>query len=302
MCRDGHHPRAPFPFFLPLLAFTAVISIVGDLSFAPQRPELIAHRYYPTISILMPTYNKGPFISRAIRSALAQTLPSIEVVITDDSSTDETAAHVALFLARDSRVRYFRNSPRLYMNANRFSCLLHSRGNWLLNLDSDDELVNRTAEVDLATARGQGADMVEHKALQYTALHGFEPWAFRPPKFAVGTNATLMRAFWRQSLNWNLWLKLMQRRLYIGTMWLIGPKGCAARIEITVDLLHVGTMYRLVRKFVAIPFIGYIYYRNVVDNSVYRIRGRRRQAHHALVQKLLRAAKKKVIKDPEFGT
>jgi hypothetical protein len=64
-----------------------------------------------------------------------------------------------------------------------------------LNLDSDDELVNRTAEVDLATAREQGADMVEHKALQYTDRRGFEPWAFRPPKFAVGTNVTLTRAF-----------------------------------------------------------------------------------------------------------
>jgi hypothetical protein len=94
----------------------------------------------------------------------------------------------------------------------------------------------------------------------------------------------------------------VQRRLYTGTMRLIGPEGCAARIEITVDRLHVGAMYRLVRKFVAIPFIGYIYYRNVVDNSVYRVKRQRVKADLALVQKLLKAAKKTVITGQEFGT
>jgi glycosyltransferase involved in cell wall biosynthesis len=235
----------------------------------------------------MPTYNKGPYISRAIRSALSQTFPFVELVITDDCSIDETSGHVARYTESDSRVRYIRNSVQLYMNANRFYSLQCSRGEWILTLDCDDELVNRTAEVDLATASNSWADMVEHQALQYTIRGGFELWPFRPPAFRVGTNETVTRAFWGRTLNWNLWLKMVQRRLYTGAMRLIGPEGCAARIEITVDRLHVGAMYRLVRKFVAIEFVGYIYYMNVLNNTVQRIRGPVRHEQHVLVDKLL---------------
>ena len=50
-----------------------------------------------SISVIIPTYNYGRFISEAIRSALEQTQPPLETIVVDDGSTDDTADVVGKF-------------------------------------------------------------------------------------------------------------------------------------------------------------------------------------------------------------
>lgn len=57
-------------------------------------------------SIILPTYNRGYCIERAIRSLLAQTYTDVEIVVVDDGSTDDTASIVARLMQEDARVRY----------------------------------------------------------------------------------------------------------------------------------------------------------------------------------------------------
>lgn len=59
----------------------------------------------PTISIILPTYNRCYILWRAIQSVLNQTHRNWELLIIDDGSTDQTARCVSYF--RDSRIRYF---------------------------------------------------------------------------------------------------------------------------------------------------------------------------------------------------
>jgi len=59
------------------------------------------------ISVIMPTYNNAPLITRAVRSLLLQTFTDWELLIIDDGSTDNTEA-VLQKLLPDSRIRYFR--------------------------------------------------------------------------------------------------------------------------------------------------------------------------------------------------
>jgi glycosyltransferase involved in cell wall biosynthesis len=86
-------------------------------------------------SIVIPCYNHARFLAEAIESALAQTWPSIEVVVIDDGSTDDTAAVAA---------RY--RGVRLVSQANqglafaRNVGLRVSRGDVLIFLDADDRL------------------------------------------------------------------------------------------------------------------------------------------------------------------
>lgn len=60
----------------------------------------------PRISILMATYNRAGLISRAIKSALAQSYTDWELIIADGGSTDETAALVKEWQEQDRRVHY----------------------------------------------------------------------------------------------------------------------------------------------------------------------------------------------------
>ena len=57
-------------------------------------------------SIVLPTYNRAWGLEPALRSVLAQTEPSFEVIVMDDASTDDTAKVAAAFV--DPRVRYHR--------------------------------------------------------------------------------------------------------------------------------------------------------------------------------------------------
>jgi glycosyltransferase involved in cell wall biosynthesis len=60
------------------------------------------------VSIVLPTYNRAAMIRPAIESCLAQTYETIEVLVVDDGSTDQTPEIVRQIAERDSRVRYLR--------------------------------------------------------------------------------------------------------------------------------------------------------------------------------------------------
>jgi glycosyltransferase involved in cell wall biosynthesis len=63
----------------------------------------------PLVSVLMATRNGERFIAQAIDSVLTQTFADLELVVSDNVSTDSTPDIVQEYAARDPRVRYFRN-------------------------------------------------------------------------------------------------------------------------------------------------------------------------------------------------
>lgn len=90
----------------------------------------------PLVSIIMLTYNRAPFIAKAITSILAQTYQNWELIILDDGSTDNTAAVVAGF--SDNRIRYLRDTVNKGLYARRSESLSHVTGDYVAILDSDD--------------------------------------------------------------------------------------------------------------------------------------------------------------------
>jgi glycosyltransferase involved in cell wall biosynthesis len=67
----------------------------------------------PEISIGLPVYNGGQHLRSAIDSILKQTFSDLELVISDNASTDETEQTCREFASRDNRVRYFRQSENI---------------------------------------------------------------------------------------------------------------------------------------------------------------------------------------------
>ena len=92
------------------------------------------------VSVIIPTHNRVDSCVRAIESALAQTLPPLEVIVCDDRSSDNTEAAVSALAASDDRVRYFRRTsgPR-GPGATRNHGLQEARGDFVAFLDDDDE-------------------------------------------------------------------------------------------------------------------------------------------------------------------
>jgi Glycosyltransferases involved in cell wall biogenesis len=63
------------------------------------------------VSVCVPVFNAERYLAASLESILAQTHPLTEVLILDDSSTDDSPRIAAEFAARDSRVRVIRSNP-----------------------------------------------------------------------------------------------------------------------------------------------------------------------------------------------
>jgi hypothetical protein len=94
----------------------------------------------PLISIGVPTYNRGALLDRAVASALAQTVEDLEVVISDNASSDDTQQRCADWAARDPRVRVVRRAINLGPTENFNSLFTGFRGRFVMLLSDDDWL------------------------------------------------------------------------------------------------------------------------------------------------------------------
>jgi hypothetical protein len=92
----------------------------------------------PAVTIGIPVYNGERYLEEAIRSVLAQTREDLELVISDNASTDRTGEICADYAARDSRVRYFRNPANLGAAPNYNIVFEHARGRFFKWLAHDD--------------------------------------------------------------------------------------------------------------------------------------------------------------------
>lgn len=98
----------------------------------------------PLVSVIMPSYNAGKFIAKAIDSVLSQTYANWELIIVDDASTDNTEAIVANYT--DARIRYHKAERIGHPAGVRNTALRMATGDFIAFLDSDDLYYPQTLE------------------------------------------------------------------------------------------------------------------------------------------------------------
>jgi glycosyltransferase involved in cell wall biosynthesis len=94
------------------------------------------------VTIGIPTYNRSEYVVRAIRSALAQTYRNLEVVVSDNASSDNTVDRIREI--DDPRLRFIEQTKNLGMTGN-FNCCLKAATGDLFLLLSDDDLLGPDA-------------------------------------------------------------------------------------------------------------------------------------------------------------
>lgn len=185
------------------------------------------------VSVIIPTYNYGHYIGRAIEGALAQQVAGgVEVVVVDDGSTDDTPAVVARF---GSRVQYLRQQNRREGAARNYG-VSHASGEYLAFLDPDDYFLPGKLAADVTRfERSDGPALVYSRALNVDAsdrviggrrLPSPEGDIFRAlarenflPMSTVAVRADAFRAVGgfvedpalSGTADWELWLRLAAR-------------------------------------------------------------------------------------------
>ena len=94
----------------------------------------------PLVSVGIPTYNRRPLLERAIRSVLDQDYPELEVVVSDNASSDDTEETLSALAAADSRLRHERTPENRGHAANFRRVFELAGGDYFMWLSDDDEI------------------------------------------------------------------------------------------------------------------------------------------------------------------
>ena len=92
--------------------------------------------FTPLVSIVIPTYNHGNYIGKAIKSLINQTYQNWEAIIIDNQSSDQTYEEIKNY--SDSRIKYFEINNNGVIAKSRNYGISISKGDWIAFLDSDD--------------------------------------------------------------------------------------------------------------------------------------------------------------------
>ena len=100
------------------------------------------------VSVIIPCFNRGDLLRRALESVAAQTMPDFEVIVGDDGSTEDLTKVV--YAVGDARVRIARRQVNGGIGAGRNVAVAEARAPMLSFLDSDDEWLPGILEAQLA--------------------------------------------------------------------------------------------------------------------------------------------------------
>jgi succinoglycan biosynthesis protein ExoO len=138
-------------------------------------------------SVVIPAYNVSGIIGRAIRSAAAQALPPLEILVIDDCSTDDTVEVVRALGREIPSVRLLSTPVNGGPSAARNVGLREAKADWIALLDSDDAWkpgrLKRLSEVAAATS----ADFVADNLVVWDAVQETE---FKPAYYELQASQT----------------------------------------------------------------------------------------------------------------
>lgn len=117
----------------------------------------------PTVSIVMPTYNRVDVIGRAVASVILQTWQDWELIIVDDGSSDGTVQRLE---GLDPRIRLIRQ-PNQGVATARNTALAAAQGRYIAFLDSDDEWLPQFLELTVSF-------LLAHPDQHWVATESFE--------------------------------------------------------------------------------------------------------------------------------
>jgi len=125
------------------------------------------------VSVIIPVYNRAEMLHQAVASVLAQTYANFEIIIVDDESTDDTPQVIDELRGRDPRIQSLcrpNGGPGLARDTGRVA----ARGEFIQYLDSDDLLLPRKFELQVAAFRSHPDAGVVYGRVLYRDARGRE--------------------------------------------------------------------------------------------------------------------------------
>ena len=217
----------------------------------------------PKISIFLPIFNKGKYLKRSINSIQMQTLKDIEIIAVNDCSTDNSLEILEAMSKMDSRLIIVNNDKNQGLLFSRAIGILKTTGEYIMNLDPDDEFNNSdNLEYLYDIAKKSKSDIITFSTLfkskdyisnKCTKFHNI----LRQPKLfesAFNSNGQLNDVL--------LWNKLIKREILLKSLKFFKKKIYEEKWNFHEDNIWSILIHKYAKSKVCINKIIYIYYSN----------------------------------------
>src|SRR3989339_261454 len=119
----------------------------------------------PKVSIVMPTRNRAHLLKTALKSALLQTYEDLEIIVSDNYSTEDTKKVVESFSS--PKIRYVRTAKALDMPESWNFALSNARGEYITYLTDDSYLLSDAIEKTLSILNNFGKKVIAWHLCEY---------------------------------------------------------------------------------------------------------------------------------------
>ena len=176
----------------------------------------------PFFSIVIPSYNNAEHIPSCLDSLLSQSYCDWEAIIVDDGSADDSLAVLQRYASSDSRITVIDKQKNEGPHLARCAGVEHAHGEYVLFLDSDDEMMPET----LSSLHGElkespvdilhyGAKVEVCKGMDKATGRAFEEHANKPFEMLVGEEI-LVSVFAESGVymrDWRLWQRAFKTEI-----------------------------------------------------------------------------------------
>jgi len=121
----------------------------------------------PLVSIVLASYNGEKYIEQQLKSIAAQTYANLEIIISDDNSTDGTREIIAAFAKADKRARVIFNEQNKGYNKNFESAFLIASGDFIAIADQDDVWVPEKIEEQMKLFTSEDVLLVHSASVRF---------------------------------------------------------------------------------------------------------------------------------------
>ncbi len=115
----------------------------------------------PKVTVVIPIYDTEKYLADCLNSVINQTLENIEIICVEDGSTDNSKKILAEYEKADSRIRVIWHTNNMGAGLARKHGVLAARGQYIMCLDSDDELFPHACETAYTAIEKYKTDVLE---------------------------------------------------------------------------------------------------------------------------------------------
>ena len=126
----------------------------------------------PLLTLAIPTFNRSTYLAELLETVAPQLIAEsrVELLISDNCSTDNTAAVIERFRSLGLRLRYLRNEANLGVDANFLQCFNQAVGKyfWLIG---DDDVLTSTALAHVLALLGRGEEAAGEQDVDFDLVY-----------------------------------------------------------------------------------------------------------------------------------